>query len=393
MGTYKKPEPFDWNNLDPRRLSKYLVSHGWERSGGRDGLYERYRFSTGESSHEQTSVILPLDPSWADYSELLEELRFRVEAIGPTEALLKSEQLQRIPGDELKFRKDVSTVGGAVAWSSGKDLILAAENILLAGAKTRLSRRAYYGQANGRFAHRFLDSVLMGQTEIGSYVVTAFAPSHESFPDKAPKADAPSIGGLGTYTGREIVESIVGGLESTIEALDHYRSTNSLSGFTQGVSSGVSREMVEAVRRMVVDSDGADVTVEWSPEVVSTQATQFLTQLSFEGSAAPVLERAGHALASLEPAEHVTALGRLSLVSRPKRGQMGVVRLKVSAGSEASTLQIRLEEEAFEVAAAAIAREQEVQVTGRQERDGNRYWLYDADLSAVTVERDDDVLF
>ena len=195
MGAYEKREPWDWKDLDPRRLSKYLVGHGWERSGGRDGLYERYRFSTGESSHEQFSVILPLDPSWADYSELLDELRFRVEALGHTEALLHSEELERIPGDELKFRKDVATVGGAVAWSSGKDLIWAAENILLAGAKTRLSRRAYYGQASGRFAHRFLDSVLMGQTEIGSYVVTAFAPAHESFPDKAPKTDAPSIGG------------------------------------------------------------------------------------------------------------------------------------------------------------------------------------------------------
>ncbi|MBT2532802.1 hypothetical protein J7E83_11850 [Arthrobacter sp. ISL-48] len=374
---------------DPRNIAAFLMRHGWERTGGRDG-YDRYRFKDGRSNTEQQSVIVPLDQSWADYDELLGELLLRIEATSPEVGpLMVKELLERSLGDELKFRKDVSTIGGAVAWSAGRDLIWAAENILLAGAKTRLSRRAYYGQANGRFAHRFLDSVLMGQTEIGSYVVTAFAPPHEAFPDRAPKVDAPSIAGLGTYTGREIVESVVGGLESTVEALEHYKTTNSMSGFERGVSSGVSREMVEAVRRMVVDSDGADVTVEWSGEVVASQPLQAKTHLAFEGSAAPVLERAGHTLASLQPAEHVTAVGRLSLVSRPKRGEMGVVRLKVSAGSEASTLQIRLSEESFEVAAAAIAHEEEVQVTGRQERDGNRYWLYDADLDVVPAALND----
>jgi hypothetical protein len=388
---YKRPRLEDLKSQDPRRIAAFLTRHGWELSGGRDGLYNRYRYRSGRSDPEQQSVILPLAPSWVDYDELLGELLLRVEAISPDAGALMVKELllERGPGDELKFRKDVSTIGGAVAWAAGRGLIGAAENILLAGAKTRLSRRAYYGQANGRFAHRFLDSVLMGQTEIGSYVVTAFAPPHESFPDKSPKIDAPSIAGLGTYTGREIVESVVGGLESTIEALEHYKATNSMSGFERGVSSGVSREMVEAVRLMVVDSEGADVTVEWSGEVVTSQSFPAVTRLAFEASAAPVLERAGHTLASLEPAEHVTAVGRLSLVSRPKRGEMGVVRLKVTAGSEASTLQIRLGDEAFEVAAAAIAHEEEVQVTGRQERDGNRYWLYDADLNAVPSTRDD----
>lgn len=388
--SYKGSRLADLKSEDPRRIASFLSRHGWELSGGRDGLYDRYRYKGGRSNPEQQSVILPLDQSWADYDELLGELLLRVEAVSPeARALMVKELLERSPGDELKFRKNVSTIRGAVAWSAGRDLIGAAENILLAGAKTRLSRRAYYGQANGRFAHRFLDSVLMGQTEIGSYVVTAFAPPHESFPDKAPKADAPSIAGLGTFTGREIVESVVGGLESTIDALEHYRATNSMSGFERGISSGVSREMVDAVRLMIVDSDGADVTVEWSGEVVTSRPLPAITRLAFEGSAAPVLERAAHTLASLQPAENVTAVGRLSLVSRPKRGEMGVVRLKVSAGSEASTLQIRLEDDAFEVAAAAIAHEEEVRVTGRQERDGNRYWLYDASLRAVPASSDD----
>lgn len=377
---------FEWplRTLDLSSISSLLIRQGWVNSGGKAGLYERYRLPSKKEKADSQSVLLPLDRSREDFDDLLAELLVRLEQLTPggVQALRKA-LTETSLGDELKFRKDVTTVAGAVAWSAGKDLIVAAEGILLAGAKARLSRRAYYGQVNGRFAHRFLDSVLMGQTEIGSYVVTAFAPVHETFPDKAPKPEAPSLGGVGTYTGREIVESVIGGLEATVEALDHYWSTNSMSGFARGVEAGISKEMVESVRRMVIDSDGADVTIEWSSEVSQVESQPAPTRLAFEGSAAPILESARYHLASLQPSEYVTAVGRLSLVSRPKRGEVGVVRLKVRDGSNAPTLQIRLNDEAFEVAATAIAREQDVEVSGRQERDGNRYWLYDANLSIV----------
>lgn len=390
----------------PERISEFLVRHGWERHGGREGIYERLRFKKDEKSKrdpdpinalhgpDRIDLIMPLDQSWADYDELLSELLLRLATFTPEIArIMRKELLERSPGDQLKFKKDVPTIKGAVAWSLGKDLIWSAENILLAGAKTRLHRRAYYGQVNGQFAHRFLDSVLMGQTEIGSYVVTAFAPAQEAFPDKVSKSEYPTVQGVGTYTGREIVESVVEGLESTLEALDHHRSTNSLSGFERGVRNGVSKEMVQAVRTMVLDSEGADVTVDWTPEVLSNGPAQPATRLSFESSAAPVLERAAARLASLATPEMVTAIGWLSLVSRPSRGGSGLVRLRVAHGSEASSLQIPLDGQAFERAASAIGHEQQVIVTGRQERDGNRYWLYDAQLEVVAGEPPEEPLF
>ncbi|MCC2334253.1 hypothetical protein [Cellulomonas wangsupingiae] len=111
-------------------------------------------------------------------------------------------------------------------------------------------------------------------------------------------------------------------------------------------------------------------------------------QFNFEPRDAPALEKAGRYLASLAPAERVTAYGWLSVVARPQRGRPGVVRMKVLAGSSARTLQVRLSDADFEIAAEAIARELVFRVSGRQEKDGNRYWLYDAhDVRSVDVAR------
>jgi hypothetical protein len=68
----------------------------------------------------------------------------------------------------------------------------------------------------------------------------------------------------------------------------------------------------------------------------------------------------------------------VTVIERPKRGAPGVVRLKVLGGSEAKTLTVRLTEEQFEVATEAIKAERVLSVSGRQEREGRTYWLYDA---------------
>jgi hypothetical protein len=293
------------------------------------------------------------------------------------------------PGDTVRFKKDVESIAGSVPWLVGEDLIASARGILLAGAKARLSRRAYYGQTNGRFAKRFLLSVLMGQTEVGSYVVTAVTTPDEVFLERA-STDLPGLPGVGSYTGREILSKMIQGLTATQEALAHYHANRSLSGFDE-IDKGVSRELTDSVRTLASESGESTVSVELSAREglsngLPTEPSVALFQ--FESRDAPVLEKASARLAALTPSEEVTAYGWLSLVARPRRGEAGVVRMHVVAGSSARTLQVRLDESSFEVAAEAIAHEAPIRMSGRQEKDGNRYWLYDvSDVRVVAQER------
>lgn len=381
------------DDINPDHVNLLLEQTGWERRGGRPGSYSRWVLPTVAGVTEPASVIIPLDRRNADFTELLEEALSRLRQLASTHrpwAMPVLRELTHAPGDELRFRKNIPTTRGAVPWSAGEELFSGARGILVAGAKARLSRQAYYGQKNGRFAKRFLESVLMGQTEEGSYIVTAFTPPTQKFPERETQEISPPFSDVPSYTGREITETVVSALTATEEALEHFQNTNSLSAFTAGVQAGVSRELTESLHSIVRDTTEAEVEVLWSLEPVMIEDARPADRaFVFTGNQAPILERASLELSTATPSEYVQVTGWVSVVARPKRGEPGLIRLKVISGSEAATLQVRLNEEQFEIATTAIAQELGLSVTGRQEREGNRYWLYNASRLR-TVELSDD---
>ena len=176
---------------------------------------------TVERDEALASVIVPFNREAEDYGELFSQAlstlwRMAPRVEGAADLL---DELTPVPGDQLRFEKNVATVNGAVPWLLGQELVESARASLVAGAKARLSKRAYYGNANGRFAKRFIESVLMGQTEIGSYVVTAFSPPDQAFPEKETLPGELSLPSVAIYTGRQIVQSLVDALSATLEAV------------------------------------------------------------------------------------------------------------------------------------------------------------------------------
>jgi hypothetical protein len=80
----------------------------------------------------------------------------------------------------------------------------------------------------------------------------------------------------------------------------------------------------------------------------------------------------------------VTVIGWVSvLAARPRRAGTGQYRLRVLGGSPAPTLQVRLTEEQFSIAAGAIAEDLAPGVSGRQEKEGSQHWLCDAEELTV----------
>jgi hypothetical protein len=367
--------------VTPQLLSGVLERRGWLNYGGQEGLYARFR--PGRSSQER--LLVPLNDDAPDYRELLRDAVFQLAAISAEgfDALRDIEN-RAIAGDEVKFTKDVTTTRGAVPWLTGEDIFASARSALVAGAKARVSRRAYFGNKSGRFAREFLEACLMGQTQVGSYVVTAFAPVETYFYAKKPRPNQiPLPDEVSGFRGREVTNSLIQGLNATVEAIEHHKSTKSLSGFEEGVKRGVSRELLEAVHSLARGGEGGSVTVEWSPNE-SPSVDDISTTFTFNESIVQTLEKATQRLSMLTPTEYVRAIGWVSLVARPKRGENGAIRLKVIAGSDARTLQVPVTNDQFEVAARAIAEEQGLSVSGRQEKEGRFHYLYDAAELVVT---------
>lgn len=371
--------------LSPDRIVSVLRRCGWKLYGGRADIYTRWRVS---EEQDAASILLPLDRRMADFSELLRQAVRALSKADPVAENLLRRMVESAnsPGDAIRFRKETTRTSGTIAWPEGESLISSARLALLASAKTCKSRKAYYGNSNSKLAKAYMASVLMGQTESSSYVITAYAPSSEPLYENLDEDKF--LPGLAPYTGRDVTECLAESLTATREAIEHYESASSFAGFSDGVDRGVSYEMVTAIQAMLDNSDGADVSIAWElgQELNIEQLADPVT-VEFEPRFYPILENASHRLASTSPPEKVTVIGTVTLLERPSAESPGVIRVEVLSGSPAKKIRVRLDHDQYELALEAHKNDAGVVITGRQEREGRYYWLYDpTDINLIDIE-------
>jgi hypothetical protein len=284
-------------HVDAERLALILRESGWTASGQRAGTYVRMQ-PPEECDH---TVLIPLDPSAPEYLETMRAALADIRHLA-AQGMWASNVSARLavePSDSFRFRVEGAASSGLISWSRGERLIYSARRILLAGAKTHIEPLSHYGNRLGRFANRYLESVLMGQTELGSYVITAYSPANGFVPISGGKAigRAPSEVQSDAASTRGIGVSIMAATEATKEAVEHYRSTGSLSGFEDLVPNGISYEMTIAIGDMVKDSNEAEISVAWDPSLeVPPHAPA--SKVSFSAADADVLMNASARLAA-----------------------------------------------------------------------------------------------
>lgn len=254
--------------VDPLSLINSLRQIGFRDAGGRPGLYERLTIPGVNDGHRRRLIIVPLNREMADFTELMSDALRQISTLEisvPSSAILTKTSLPT--GDAYRFRRAEAEIGGSIPWLAGEELYTGARGVLLAGAKARVTQSPYFGPQNGRFAKRFLESVWMGQTEIGSFVVTAYAPSDELFAVSESLKKNPAS--LTRYSGREIGESIIESLKAVTDALTTYRQTKSLREFESGVSRGISRELTLALTHLSGTRSEAEISIIQADETTS----------------------------------------------------------------------------------------------------------------------------
>jgi cystathionine gamma-lyase len=206
------------------------------------------------------SLVIPLDKEAPEFWELITAAvrDLSAGAGGDLWRRLIEPRLVAEAVDQFQFRKEVAAPAGLIPWKLGEDLVRSARLTLASGAKTQVEKMRRFSNRLGQFSGRFLDSVLMGQTAVGSYIVTAYAPTDTAIPvhSSAP-AGAGAAGGR-TARGRDITIAVANAVEATAEAPDHFHRTASLSAFEANVSRGVSVELSTALQELARDADESE---------------------------------------------------------------------------------------------------------------------------------------
>jgi hypothetical protein len=285
--------------------------------------------------------------------------------------------------DGYRVSKETGTPSGFIRWTQGERLIEQTRLTLVAGAKSHVSKYPYYGNRLGQFAKRFLESTLMGQTEPGSYVVTAYVPVDEAIPLHATKWEGLDLERLTSARTRDITKSIVRALEATAEALTYFRKRNSYASFEENISNGISYEMLTALGGIADDSDGAEISVELDP-ANPDQDLSARSVFALRPTDAPVLYSAGTRLLEEFPRRMETMAGRVHLLRKEDIGLLGTIGLEVPTPAGLRRVRVYLTSaDDYNVAVRAHVADLWIQVTGELTREGNQYALVNAALDAV----------
>lgn len=375
--------------VNPEVLQQLLQRFDWHLASAAHDAYEVWH-------HEQqrdVELIFPRDPDRGDYSYLLARLyRSLVHQYGADvsrQAELISFQMKSLL-DATKWLKKTILETGMIQWDPGQDLHDVARTSLSIAAKASHKPRRYYGNASPYIAKKFIDATLMGQTEFGSYVVTAYTPSGERFfvSRSSEEASASKLVDVESKSGAEIIDKLDEIMKSARGKLDEFKKDARTAIFEEILPTGFSSEIASALATLSDQGEGA---------VRVTRASargdhEISSEYEFSPPESSVLKRVGEALRLSAEPETLNLVGEVTLLEHISTVDEHTVRLHVSNQPTLRTVRMNLTPEQYNVALEAHRNDVPLRVRGRVERQGRYNWLTDPEnvSTAMGYTNDDD---
>ncbi|WP_194521936.1 hypothetical protein [Cellulosimicrobium sp. JZ28] len=365
-------------SLEPKTiepLTRTLQAFSWRSVGGVPGLFEVW-----EDDHGRSEILVPTNPNKADFTVLLGRAYEQLQSLlGEKGArYLAAEELSLTSSLDLsRWHKESDLPNGVIRWPVGERHFLAVRAALSASAKSTRSPRKYHGNGGAFIASAFLEETLMGQTQIGSFVVTAHVPSNAVIPttrSSAEKLDRRERGAE-TISTAAILDKLETALATAQEGLSEYKRRPNLDAFDGAEEEGLSHELAKALADLARDGECA-VQVEREGDLVLPNRK---SEFTFSAPDAAVFDSlATRLVQDMEPRE-VVLRGDVTLLSKEQElgDQVRTIRLNVEGEPGVRKARVRLSPEQYRHALAAHGDDLQLQVRGRLEREGNLYWLYD----------------
>lgn len=346
-GELELPDP---EHVDPEVLNALLVRHGWERRGGESGRYTRWTppGAPGTGYGTGTSLLVPAVRGYGDYFDLLGEALTALARSGVPSARDVLLGLT-VPGDEIRWRREVPQTAGAVPWTAADQLRWAARAMLTSAARAARGTAGYFGQRHSPYAAAYLDQVLIGPAD-GGHLLTAYTPALD---------------------GRAVTAALLRALQAARDATDYQRATGGMEAFDAAVGLGVCHELVESVVYLVRDTEGVEITLSWSPAAGLPAGIAARPEpVEFTPGDLPALQRASAHFVRAEQPIPVKVTGTVVRLRSTRPDGGGTVRLRVLAGADVRHIRVRLGEDAYRVAVQAHLAGLPLQVSGKLDSRG-----------------------
>lgn len=376
--------PSSTPEVESETLTALLRYFDWAPRSKVPGRYEVW--SPDES--DDSELIIPLNPRMGDYDELLTRAhRYVLSHYGrAARDLTRMLTLRHRAGlNSTQWKKETDLDGGIISWEEGEELYEAARAQLIASAKATKERRRYHGNSSAYVAKKFLENSFMGQTEVGSFIITAYTPANQRFhvSKHSEEVHLSKPRESETLPGSAITETFERALKAVRSGLEEYKKRPLPELFLDAVQEGVSYEFTKALSQITHGGDSEIEILHHSHD----PNRDYRVQIAFDASESPILSHVANIFALDPEPQDVTLVGEVTLLSRSAESSDRVIRLSVADGAEIRKARIRLSAEQYDIAMEAHRLEANLRISGSLEKEGRLYWLYHPrDLSIVPDE-------
>lgn len=304
-------------------------------------------------------VVLPLSRSVKDYTQ---RIRDALETVASFE---KRGVLDVVNDIGLLFANVVTvrvvhadTDDGTIPINDGVLLISRAKDLLFAAAMSIYSKRKHFTGKPPKNAADFVGTLLLGQTEVGSYVVNVIAPLQGApgVPRAAETAEAMPLA-------EAVTLNLVTGLEALTQASAIYEDQHDLHVFESTIAKGASANMCDAL----LGFSGLNRNRSFEIKVTPASGPMFETEpklFKFEAHHIEVLERASGYFKDDYVLPKRTLTGYVRKLSRPKEDESGTITLDTQLGDVNRNVRIELGPEDYHHAVLAHDNNSLVQCSG-----------------------------
>lgn len=238
--------------VTPRALTGYAQGLGWQQvpDGKRPEIVVFHR---PDSRLHQ--VIIPVDPSLADFGEAVTEA---VRKLAEYEQRPASEVLEHLllpPSDVLRFREmSPDAEAGNLPFDHAVRMINGTRRLLLSVAHSVLVPQAYHPRLSRSEAEEFVNRCRLGQTERGSFILNVACPLEPQLPLPGMEAEP---------FARQVTNLLMQSLEALARAADTAQADGLLDPTR---NPGLSANLCESLLLLRPSGDRSSLTVSavWS---------------------------------------------------------------------------------------------------------------------------------
>jgi len=339
------------------QLHSYLQSKQWFE----DGKIRSVATIWHTLEDKNAEVVLPI-PTVKDYQQRIRDALADIASFEQRSVAKVISDVKRLLSNVITIRVvHEDTRDGTIPINDGVLLVSKAKELLSAAAQAVYSKRKHFSGRTPKTAREYLDTLLLGQTEIGSYVVNVILPQQEnswldqSRPDLA-VADAIDLS-------QAITSKLVMGLDALATASLDYEEQGKLQVFDAAVAFGASANLCDALLGFSGEKYNRkfEITVTAAPSPLFNSPPR---KFSFDDRHVQVLQQASGYYKDDYLLQNRILTGHITKLVRQKGETSGTITLDSALGEFERKIRIALTGDDYHLAVIAHDKRHLVRVQG-----------------------------